>query len=434
MTDETPHLAQSPLFSETDLSLNLDRQKQRAKVLRNEARAGNAEALARLSAHHIRYKNLDTVQLKLADAQFVIAREAGLPSWPALKAHVEQMDAMGRAIQNAAPAPDADMSTLHIRCGNDIEAPLKRAGFLGDFLQFSDPVCQGPISDEPNAITERARFIASEYPGEDETETIDVLTKEHNRLNNAGDYGRIVLWFEHDPYDQLLLVKTLVQLKATGANRRKVELVSLDRFPGIQKFIGIGQLSPAALRHMYARRAPISEEAYNLAEVTFSALLVKDPEALHALSRHSSLGLPYLAGALSRYLSELPDVQNGLSFTENSILKALKDKPLPWGQVFRSFMQAVDPLPFHGDLMFLGTMLRLRDAERPALTSQPVDMTREGWGRTEFSLTETGLALLARALDWKTCGSRLRFQGSITCFADPDWRWDPIKQIPVAKC
>ena len=57
-----------------------------------------------------------------------------------------------------------------------------------------------------------------------------------------GDYGRIALWFEHDPYDQLLLVKILTRLKQTGADR-KVELVSLDRFPGIAKFIGIGQLS-----------------------------------------------------------------------------------------------------------------------------------------------------------------------------------------------
>ncbi|WP_153770407.1 DUF1835 domain-containing protein [Labrenzia sp. CE80] len=433
MTDETPYSAQFPLFSETDLSLNLDRQRRLAKALRDDVRTGDNEALTRLAANHPRAKSLETKKLKLADAQFVIAREAGLSSWPALKSHVVNMEAAGRAIEHEGPAPDSDLQTLHIRCGNDIEQALQRAGFSGDFLMVPDPVCQGPISDGPDALAARARFIADEYPGEDESKTLVDLLATEARLAAAGDYARIVLWFEHDPYDQLLLIKILNQFRKTGADKRKVELVSLDRFPGISKFIGIGQLSPAAIRHLYSGRQPVAEAAYDLAASTSAAFLTKDPCALHALSQQSLDSLPFLAGALSRYLAELPDLHTGLSFTEGLCLQILNNGPLAWRKVFSTFMRKIDPLPYHGDLMFLGTLLRLRDAEKPALESQMLDLTPEGWGKTEFNLTEVGRQLLNGQLDWKSCGARLRYHGSITCFADPDWRWDSERQRPVTK-
>lgn len=432
MTHDMRDAHSFPLLSETDLSLNLDRQRQLAKRLRDAARSGDAEALMRLASHHPRAKQLDASRLKLTDAQLVIAREAGLPSWPALKAHVDQIDQARGAIEAGGDAPDADVSTLHIRCGNDIEQALTRAGFAGDFLMVADPVCQGPVSDGPHALAERARFIATEYPGEDESENLGKLRNTDNRLMRAGDYGRIALWFEHDPYDQLLLVKILDRLKQAGADHRKVELISLDRFPGISKFIGIGQLSPAALRHLYAGRKPVTEAAYATAHQAWQALLEETPMPLFELSRQASPGLPYLPGAMLRYLAELPDQHTGLSFTETAILNTLDDGPLPWGQVFARFMREVDPLPWHGDGMFLGTMLRLRDAGDPALTSDPTEIAAAEWGKAVFALTATGQALRAGQRDWKQCSPRERINGGVGCFSTPDWRWDARGQRPVA--
>lgn len=421
-----------PLLSQTDLSLNLDRQRQLAKRLRDDVRCGDAKALMRLATHHPRAKQLDLGQLKLTDAQLVIAREAGLSSWPALKAHVDQIEQACTAIEAGGRAPDADLPTLHLRCGNDIEQALTRAGFAGDFLMVADPVCQGPVSDGPAALAERARFIATEYPGEDEAGNLDKLQQTEERLMRAGDYGRIALWFEHDPYDQLLLVKVLTRLRQIGADQRKVELISLDRFPGISKFIGIGQLSPAALRQLYDKRQPLSETAYGVAQQAWHALLDDTPMPLFALSRQASPGLPYLPGAILRYLAELPDLHTGLSFTEAAILDILEDGPLPWGQVFARFMRQVDPLPWHGDLMFLGTMLRLRDAGDPAVTSNPADIAEAAWGKAVFTRTGTGQALSVGLCGWQDCIPRERFNGRVRCFSKPDWRWDARQQRPVA--
>lgn len=431
MSDEQRDLSELPLLSSSDLSLQLDRQRKHAKALRDAVRAGDATAVARVEKNHPRPRRLDLSALKLTDAQCVVAREAGLPSWPALKAHVDQIEKARTAIDTQAPAPDADLPTLHVRCGNDIETALTRAGFSGDFLMFADPICQGPVSEGPNALATRAHFIATEYPGEDETQTFKKLQQAEEKLDQAGQYGRIALWFEHDPYDQLLLIKALTRLKHAGANRRKIELISLDRFPGIGKFIGIGQLSPAALRHQYDKRQTVSETAYMDAERAWQAFLADTPVPLFAFSRQAGTALPFLPDAICRYLEELPSMKNGLSFTENAILGILKDEPLPWGRVFGRFMREVDPLPYHGDLMFLGTMLRLRDAAIPAVTSDPADIGTAEWGKAEFALTNAGEQLLNGKLDWKDCGPRQRFNGGVTCFAPPDWRWDAEQRRPV---
>jgi hypothetical protein len=99
--------------------LNLEQQKNRAKDLLRAAKAGDADALSRLAA--VRpdpvAHSLDTLQAtaKLADAQFVIARELRFASWAMLKAHIASMDRQRAAIDGKSPAPDGDHKTLHIR-------------------------------------------------------------------------------------------------------------------------------------------------------------------------------------------------------------------------------------------------------------------------------------------------------------------------------
>jgi hypothetical protein len=421
-----------PLLSDSDIALNLTSQKVKAKALRDAVRSGDAAARQRVQNRHPRPHSVDYASFKLADAQCVVAREAGLSSWPALKVHIASMDAARAAIEENRPAPDGDLRTLHIRCGNDIELGLKRAGFTGDFLMYSDPICQGPVSDLPDATQGRAQFIASDYPGEDLTDTLSKLEKMEQILAKAKGYERVALWFEHDPYDQLLLIKVLARLKAAGAASRKVELMSLHCFPGITKFIGIGQLSPTALRHMFAKREAVSEGAYQLAGQAWSALTAPTPLPLYELAASRIPFLPYLQGAIQRYLAELPGLDDGLSFTERSALEILQNGPLPWGKVFRRFMQDIDPLPFHGDLMFYADLLRLTRAAVPPLQLLPQDSEAE-WGQQRFELTEAGRLLLNGDRDFRAYGPAERWNGGVRCFTDPDWRWDREKQMPVTK-
>ena len=68
-------------------TLNLQQQRKQAKDLLKSARAGDAEAIARLRKHHP-----GSGEFKLANAQFAIAHENGFDSWPKLVKELEQRE------------------------------------------------------------------------------------------------------------------------------------------------------------------------------------------------------------------------------------------------------------------------------------------------------------------------------------------------------
>src|SRR6187551_2771882 len=74
-------------------SLEFDRKA--AKKLLREVRAGSAPALARFQEFHPRFRSSttahDLASLKLSDAQLVVARQYGKPSWPRYKHFIETL-------------------------------------------------------------------------------------------------------------------------------------------------------------------------------------------------------------------------------------------------------------------------------------------------------------------------------------------------------
>ena len=77
------------------------------------------------------------------------------------------------------------------------------------------------------------------------------LRRGEQRLHRtAGDYERVVLWMEHDSWDQLVLVPLLAHY-ANGKRPRVLELIAADEFPGSQRYIGLGQLPSEALRLLW---------------------------------------------------------------------------------------------------------------------------------------------------------------------------------------
>jgi len=74
----------------------MEQQRKRARDLLRAVRAGDAAALSRMHAHHPRLDfsaGAAAVQhaARLADAQLVVAREYGFPSWPRLRAHIDML-------------------------------------------------------------------------------------------------------------------------------------------------------------------------------------------------------------------------------------------------------------------------------------------------------------------------------------------------------
>jgi ankyrin repeat protein/ribosomal protein S18 acetylase RimI-like enzyme len=109
--------------------IDLERARREAKALLRAARAGDAAALARLADA----RRTAPGEVRLADAQLVVARELGAPSWPAL---VHRTEIAGRAdrlvLEATAGRADRALALLDSDEGDRGAARLDVALVLGD--------------------------------------------------------------------------------------------------------------------------------------------------------------------------------------------------------------------------------------------------------------------------------------------------------------
>lgn len=417
--------------------LDFEQQQKRAKDLLKAARAGDADALARFRSS----------PPKLAEAQYLIARELRFDDWAHLKRHIAAMTRERAALEAlassagiaAAPtrtertaALDGNLRTLHVRCGSDIRQALLEAGFRGDFYEHSYPYLSGPVREGAGSLAQRARFVVESYadsrePPLEHDHVLEGLQRDEQRLHDSADYDRVVIWSEPDCYDQLVLVRLLAHY-ARHRRPRRLELINVGTFPGATRFVGLGQLPPEALRILWATRGPASPAQLELGLDAWRALASPDPRALAALMRTGTPALPLLAPALHRHLRELPSVENGLSLTERMVLELLAEREQSLERVFVRLNTVVDPLPGQGDLEVCRRVLMMQRASERVMTRRPgVDRTgkaRPPW-TDELTITELGRAVLRGDVDFRSLKPPARWVGGVEVGAgNPDWRWD----------
>jgi hypothetical protein len=401
--------------------LDLEQQHKRAKDLLKGAKAGEQHALRRL--HAAGFMAPDS--LKLAHAQHCIARELRFQSWAALKRHIGAMQAARRA---PAEALDADCRTMHIRCGHDFLRELREAGLHGDFNAHINPYLQGSVTATPDWLERRARFIADAmgpYQSLDYATVLDGARGEERRLEAASrDYARVVLWLEHDRYDQFVLLRCLAWFAEHGAPPR-LELVGPSDFPGMTRFVGLGQLPPEALRLLWESRQPVRPEHLAFGLRAWNAFRAADPRPLAALARDGTPLLPALAGSLHRHLQELPWVDNGLGLTHRLLLQELAHGGAQRaGRLVGLVMHELDPLPGLGDI---GYDLALRElaAQPDPLVQRSGGHPHDTWHLDEVSISEAGVAVLEGKRDWLESPLRERWVGGVRIApSQRNWRWD----------
>ena len=401
--------------------LNLEQQHKRAKDLLKAAKAGEADALRRLSAAGFAAATVP----KLAQTQHCIARELRFANWADLKRHMGEME---RARRGPALVFDGDCRTMHIRCGHDFLRELREAGLHGDFNAHINPYLQGPVTDTPDWLEQRARFVAGAmgpYHQLDYATVLEGARDEERRLAAASrDYERVVLWLEHDRYDQFVLLRCLAWFAEHGAPPR-LELIGPSDFPGAMRFVGLGQLPPEALRLLWERRQRIGAEQLAFGRRAWAEFRAPDPRALAALACDGTPLLPPLAGALHRHLQELPSIENGLGLTHHLLLQALAEgEAQRAGRLVGLVMHDRDPLPGLGDLGY-DQALRELAALPDALVQRSGGHAPDAWHLDEVAITESGRAALEGRRDALALPFPERWVGGIRIAAGQrNWRWD----------
>ncbi len=405
--------------------LNLEQQRKRAKELLKAAKAGDPQALLRFSRPNMS----PPCALKLVDAQRVIARENGFGSWARMKHHIE---AVAFARRNTGLEGDRSLPTVHIRCGSDIRNGLTIAGLEGRFLEFADPFCVGPVPALPiqEHIAGRAAFVSAAF-GLAPADALARMKREYTALETLRDFRRIVLWFEHDSYDQLILAYLLRHLGAAGLDAQ-IELIAVDDVPGVERFIGIGQLAPELLAWLWESRIPLGESQFELGSRVWQAVTAPTPEPLYHIARAGTPEIPLMAPALLRHLCELPDRRTGLGLTERLILEIVREKgPLPLGRVYSELMREREPLPYLGDAMFHWVARELADGDAPLLQIAAVP-DGEFWFHDETRLTHSGERVLEARLNRLDLTPPTRWIGGVQIAAGNDcWCWDEQGDRPI---
>lgn len=293
------------------------------------------------------------------------------------------------------------MSRLHIRCGDDLRAALAASGVTGDYLKWCDPLAEGPCPQgvEGDAwYALRARFITTRY-GEIHAAAYGQLVEQDDGLAAARRYDEVVLWFEHDLFDQAILGRLLAW--AADAAPPNLTLVQGDRY--------IGRMSPAEVADAFAARRPVTRTEIELGVRFWDAWRDPSPDALAELA---TAPLPFLGDALKRHLEEFPDTEDGLALTERLILLAIADGARDRSAIFRGY-SAQERAIWLGDLSVFAWLDDLATGGHPLVARDAL-----GW-----RLTPTGAAVLAGKIDALGLRPCDRWRGGVHLEGRPRWRW-----------
>ena len=331
---------------------------------------------------------------------------------------------------------------LHVLNGDSVRGTLEHSDVPGAFAVYAEILHEGPVP--PDSGTRAWREARSRYlSGRDYLPYADALrTLEawDAKLEAFADYDEVVLWFEHDLFDQLLLVRHLDWFSRRSLGRTALSLICIGEFPGFEPFHGLGQLNPEQLTSLLGTREPVSAEQIALGARAWRAFTASSPLELDAVARAGETrDLPFLAGALQRFLEEYPALSTGLPRTERQILELIAAGSLTPERLFVA-MQRLEERVFMGDTTFWRRVLDLAGGTTPlvSLDVEPFEDDPSGGlalPNGTVSITDAGRAVLSGAADWVPLNGFDRWLGGVHLSAAPggyvEWRYDQEQRALV---
>jgi hypothetical protein len=312
---------------------------------------------------------------------------------------------------------------LHVLNGDCARIILEQTGLPGDTVVWADVLHDGPapsgLSPEEwrtlrgGQLTTAASRARSEF--------LAGLRRADEQLARHSEYDEVVFWFEHDLFDQLLLIRHLDWISTQAGDRSVFRLICVGEFPGRPDFAGLGELRPDELATLFPARQPITDAHVALGSKLWRAFGAPDPRPLVRLTLDSDTSLlPYVAGALKRHLEEFPSDRDGLARTERQILTVVGQGHRTAVDAFRANARLEERV-FMGDLTFFGILKRLTTGRAPLLEHEgewPIDAAPTG----VFAVTDAARRVLSGDADYVTINGIDRWMGGVH-LTDGTYRW-----------
>jgi len=313
--------------------------------------------------------------------------------------------------------------TLIVTNGDVACAHIRAAGIDAELLAWRDVLHDGPL---PAGLTQdslsdtRAAFLASWNWGRKD-DIRAMLAARDRTLADAASRAEVVLWFEHDLYDQLQLLQVLDRFAGESRPDTRLTLRCRDRF--------LTSIPVEQLGDELAARVPVDGELVSLAAAAWTAVRAPTPEPMGALASQDHAALPYLQPALRRFLEELPGASTGLSRSERQVLEAVAAGTSAPADLFAVTQRREAPR-YLGDASFFHYVARLAAGARPLLRTSdglpfdPIAALDRDLPAQSLSLTDDGRASLDARLDWVGVNGIDRWLGGTHLSGRQTWRWD----------
>lgn len=298
-------------------------------------------------------------------------------------------------------------ATLHVTNSDGVVYLLKKAGILGTHVAWRDALNEGPVpaglSLEATSDL-RARYLAERGFG-NPIKVIHDFARRDALIRRAGDFDEVVMWFEHDLYDQLQLLQVLTALEELDLEPGRVAVVQTDQY--------LANMTVDEIVPLLPKRRTATPAVFKSARRSWERFTAPSPSDLFAAAAEDAIGLPYLRAALQRLLEEYPWKRDGLSRSQRQALYAVAQGPARIEDLF-SRAQSREEAYFLGQGAFERMLRDLAGADGALLEEE------EG----RLVSTALGRRVVAGDADWLDERPIDRWIGGVHLVPGSVTRWD----------
>jgi hypothetical protein len=284
---------------------------------------------------------------------------------------------------------------------------LKKAGILGTHMAWRDALNDGPVPaglSLEQTSTLRARYQAERGYG-NPIKLIHEFQRRDEQIRRAGEFDEVVLWFEHDLYDQLQVLQTLTAIEELNLEPGRVSVVQSDHY--------IAGMTVDEIVPLFSKRRTATPAIFKSARRSWERFTSASPGDLYAAAGEDAIGLPYLRAALQRLCEEFPWKRDGLSRSQRQALYAVAQGPGRPEELFAR-AQAREEAYFLTEQVFAKMLEDLAAGESALIEEEEATLVPTGLGRRV--LAGDGDWLERRAID--------RWVGGVRLLPENLTRWD----------
>ncbi|MBV8724761.1 MAG: DUF1835 domain-containing protein [Candidatus Eremiobacteraeota bacterium] len=301
----------------------------------------------------------------------------------------------------------AALPALHITNGDGAVALLKKAAIIGRHVAWRDALNEGPVPaglslEETSAV--RSRYLGERGYGHP-IRLIADFARRDQLVRRAGEFAEIVLWFEHDLYDQLQLLQSLTSLEEHALEPGRIWLVQSDHY--------LTALTAEQIVALHAKRRIATAAAFKSARRTWERFTSATSDALRQAAVEDAIGLPFLKGALQRLCQEYPWKRDGVSRSQRQMLYAVAQGPASNDELFAR-TQMREEAAFLTAGAFAMILRDLRSADAPLIEDEGGSL----------NLTALGRRVIAGDVDWLEHHAIDRWIGGVHLVGESVTRWD----------